>query len=288
MLTRMKERRSEARPEAGGKRYSRFLYITPEMARRWLELNSRNRNLSGAKASLIIRDWERHRPQEENASHQGIAFYASDGSLADGQHRLYACAKSGIPFWSEVTWNLPEEAAPTIDRHRPRSESDVISIAGLSDWIHRPELSLIKMIAAAHRKGTTGYSVEGLVEMGEAVKRPVVFALEAFKGKRRRHVVVSSVMAAVAIASEHVDKVRLLHFCEVLVSGVSESQDDAAAVRLRDQLITEQSRGGQTGRREVLLKTMRAIKAFDERDPLGRLVTPKEPIYRLPEIEKYL
>lgn len=279
-----KERREGPRPDH---MYSKLLFITPEMASRWLEKNTRNRNLSEARAVQIIRKWERKTPDKVKASHQGIGFY-SDGSLADGQHRLYACVKSGISFWSMVTWNVSEAAAEEIDQHRPRSEVDVIRIAGLSDWIGKTELSLIKMIASAHKKGTATYSVPILVEIGEAIKEPVLFAVEAFNGRKRKHVTVSPVLAAVAMASPYVEQVRLLEFCEVLITGVSESHEDAAAIRLRDQLISDESRGGQTARREILLKSMRAIKAFNDREELQRLYTPKEMIYRLPEIEEYL
>ncbi len=286
MNTQTKERRATDRP--ADHMYSKLVYITPEMAERWLELNTRNRNLSVGKVSEIIRDWEQHPPKQETASHQGIAFYKEDGALADGQTRLSACAKSRIPFWSMVTWNVPEKSAQYIDRHRSRSEADAIRIAGLSDWIGAKEVALIKMIVTSHRKGTESLPVESLVEMGEAIKEPVKFAMVAFGGRRLKHVTVNPVLAAVAIASVHVDQVRLLEFAEVLISGVSESTDDVAAIRLRDSLITEKSRPGQTARREILLKTMRAIKAFDRREKIQLLRAPKEMLYRLPAIEERL
>lgn len=282
------ERREVGRPESTNGMYSRMIFITKEMAGRFLELNTRNRNLSAGKVSEIIDDWERHTPTKERASHQGLAFYAKDGALADGQTRLMACWKSGIPFWSLVTWNVPEEAAPLIDRNRSRSEADVIRISGLSDWIGSTELSLIKMIVYAHRPGTQSYSVTALVEIGEAIKEPVRFAIEAFRGRRLTHITVSPVLAAVAMASPHVDQARLLEFAEVMITGISESHDDIAAIRLRDGLMQDGARPGQTARRETLLKTMRAIKAFCDREQLQRLKTPSEIIYSLPEIEEHL
>lgn len=257
--------------------------VTPNLAEEWLEHNTRTRRVSRAKVRQIRDDiehdnWDLH--------HQGIGFY-EDGVLADGQTRLTAIKEAGKPVPVMVTWGLPKEAGSSIDRHRPRSDADSIRIGGLAGWIGRDEVALIRMIASAHQKGTPTYSAKHLAELGEFLKGPVTFAMLVFS-TRKRHITTGPVMAAVAIASQHVDQYRLMEFVEVLLSGVPESKDDIAAIRLREQLIGMQGRGGQMARRETLLKTMRAIRAFVERGHIKRLKAPNEMIYTIPGIEEHL
>lgn len=257
--------------------------VTPQLAEQYLQHNTRNRNISKLKVKQLIDDIEHDR---WDLHHQGIGFY-EDGVLADGQTRLTAILAAGKAVPMMVTWNLPKEAGSSIDRHRPRSDADSIRIGGLSGWIGKDQVSLVKMIAAAHQKNTPTYSAKHLADLGEYIKHPVQFALMAFTS-RKRHITTSPVMAAVAIASTHVDPVRLVEFADVLVHGVPNTMDDVAAIRLREQLITEQGRGGQTARRETLHKTMRAIKAFVKKEQIRKLYTPHEMLYRIEGIEKYL
>lgn len=280
-----KERRIAARPLKEGQMDTSLVFITPKIAEEWLKLNTRNRNLTGNVAT-IAREWQERGPKPP--SHQGIAFYASDGALADGQTRLTACVKSGVPFWQMVTWGLPEEAASEIDRHRPRSDSDSIKIGRLSDWIGAKELSLIKMIANAHQSSPTKKSNVHLVEIGDFIRPHIEFTLAAFGNRREKHITVSPVLAAVAIAFSHEDEYRLLEFAEVLLSGMPESHDDVAAVRLRDGLLQQGAKTGQTAQKETLRRTMRAIKAFCERQHIKKLYTPSELIYRIEGLEELL
>lgn len=259
------------------------VHITPKLAAQYLKLNTRNRNLSKAKVAQFADDMAHDRWDE---THQGIGFY-KDGVLADGQTRLHAIVASNKAVNLLVTRGMPNEAGASIDKHRPRSDADSISISQLSNWIGKDQVSLVKMIASAHSRTNTTYSPKHLAELGDFLRRAVQFGLSAFTS-RKRHITTSPVMAAVAIASTHTDLVRLLEFVEVLVHGVPTDMDDVAAIRLREQLINQQGRGGQTARRETLLKTMRAIKAFEEREHIQKLYTPPEMIYRVEGIEDYL
>lgn len=269
---------------------TKVIEMTPQLAQQYLERNTRNRNISRLKVKQILDDIEHDR---WDLHHQGIGFY-EDGALADGQTRLTAIAESGKTVEIMVTWGLPSKSAASIDRHRPRSDADSIRISGLSNWIGKDEISLVKMIALAHQKGTPTYSAQHLADLGEFLKEPIEFAMRAFPSSKK-FITISPVMAAVAIASLHVDHDRLMEFAEVLVSGIPQTLDDVAAIRLRESLRGDHDDdkakkviAGQTARREVLLKTMRAIKAFVLREHLQKLYVPSEMIYRVPGIEVHL
>jgi|DEB0MinimDraft_6_1074348.scaffolds.fasta_scaffold00040_26 hypothetical protein len=55
-----------------------------------------------------------------------------DGKLIDGQHRLSAVLKTGVPMETIVVRNLPREAFNTLDFGKKRSAGDVLCTRGLS------------------------------------------------------------------------------------------------------------------------------------------------------------
>lgn len=57
-------------------------------------------------------------------------IFDRDGELADGQHRLAASARSGVPFQSVLVVGIDPSAFPTIDCGRARTLADVLGISG--------------------------------------------------------------------------------------------------------------------------------------------------------------
>ncbi len=73
-----------------------------------------------------------------------------NGDLVDGQHRLYACIKSGKSFDTYVVHGIEQKAFDTIDQGDPRTISDVFArhgyknyamLAGAARWVWAYELS---------------------------------------------------------------------------------------------------------------------------------------------------
>ena len=105
--------------------------ITAEIAKRWLEKNTNNRNVSDARVQTYAADmaagkWLFH--------HQGIAFDES-GALADGQHRLLAVVRAqeivkahvvSVPML--VTYGIHHDACATIDGQRVRTIGDQLKL----------------------------------------------------------------------------------------------------------------------------------------------------------------
>ena len=110
---------------------SQWINVTPDMAKRWLENNFRNRPLVSDVVHAYARDmvngvWV--------PTHQGVAFNDAD-ELIDGQHRLSAIVLSGVTVRMMVTFGLPSRiegremtTMDAVDRGRTRSVADQLTI----------------------------------------------------------------------------------------------------------------------------------------------------------------
>lgn len=103
--------------------------ITPSDAKRLLENNTLNRNINERLVSAMARDMA-------NGSwvFNGESIKISNtGRLLDGQHRLSACVRAGIPFETVVIEGLPESAMDTVDAGRKRTAGDVLKMHGYNN-----------------------------------------------------------------------------------------------------------------------------------------------------------
>lgn len=91
--------------------------------------NGRNRCLNEATVRLYA---DQMAAGNWNANGTTVKFSAED-SLLDGQHRLAACAKSGVPLKTLVVHGLQDDAIVTIDTGRARAFRDLLAIKDVSD-----------------------------------------------------------------------------------------------------------------------------------------------------------
>ena len=94
--------------------------ISPEMASSLLNKNKRNRaikpgNIEKFAAAMKAGEWD--------INGETIKI-SEEGNLLDGQNRLYACVKAGVPFDTWVVYNVPEEMMDTIDIGAARTPAD--------------------------------------------------------------------------------------------------------------------------------------------------------------------
>jgi hypothetical protein len=112
-------------PMPGPKPSASVVFISPEMASRWLERNTHNRKLRPSTVTRYARDmasgnWE--------LTGEAIKF-AADGTLLDGQHRLAAVIKAGATVPIYVVRGLAVEAQRVMDTGDKRSAAGVLQIA---------------------------------------------------------------------------------------------------------------------------------------------------------------
>lgn len=240
---------------------TRRVTITPAMAAEWLEGNTNNRNLSEQTVNLYTRAMLNG---EWRTTHQGIALY-EDCTVADGQHRLHAIVKSDTIQSMLVTFGVQREDAYGIDAHRPRSNLDIVRIGGEANWITSKMIPTLSTIY-----GTKKVSASEVIQLCEPIRDSLVFTDNLFV----KHVkgISAVVRAAVTLAHCHgADEYRLRQFVEVLNSGVVMGQQDFAALKLRDYLLTNPSRGGSSLNEERLNKTQNALIKFLRFEPMRAL-----------------
>jgi len=101
-------------------------WITPERAELWLIHNTHNRNVNETIVKRIARDIE-----NENFHLNGETIKISDdGTIIDGQHRLWAIVGAETGVWSVVVTGLPLSAQESVDRVKVRNISDALRMRG--------------------------------------------------------------------------------------------------------------------------------------------------------------
>lgn len=58
----------------------------------------------------------------------------SEGQLLDGQHRLLACIKAGVPFKTTIVTGMPIQAMDSIDQGKSRTNSDILKLHGIPNY----------------------------------------------------------------------------------------------------------------------------------------------------------
>lgn len=103
-----------------------FEVIDQGLAARYLESNTENRHISDLSVAAHERDM---REGEWGLINNGIGF-APDGTLVDGQHRLWAVFNSGVPIEVAVFRGIEKVDRARIDTNRVRTVNDELRIRG--------------------------------------------------------------------------------------------------------------------------------------------------------------
>lgn len=166
-----------------------MLEITPELAKEWMdrhrEVVASNRAANGGRArdnrpirwgddgvSGYARDI---RAGKWRVNGESIKI-AWDGTVPDGQHRLYAGIEAQVPFQSLVVTGVEPEAQDTIDIGIGRKLGDSLSIAG------EPNAAILASVARWSLRwlhGVRGGTSGGGIRAYKPTQREVLEYLEA-------------------------------------------------------------------------------------------------------------
>lgn len=259
--------------------------VTPSMAKEWLAVNHGNRNVTGPRVDLFVR---MIRDGKFCLTHQGVAFY-EDGDLADGQTRLTAIVKAGLPVWMFVTRGLQRSAIHAIDGGRPRTVRDVLHFLGMS--LSARHVAVVRTIWNQYhlerRDDATAWDnsavdTDTFATFAAAVHDAVAFAMPSTHAKGLSH---ASYVGAVASAWFTQDRGMLFRMKQLVASGAGADREEQAAIRLRDWLLTTHlSSSGVQGRQEIYKRSCTAIRAFLEGRPLAKLYCREDAAFPIPDL----
>jgi hypothetical protein len=257
--------------------------ITPKLAEKYLNLNTNNRPLRPGHAEKMVHDIKAGAWTECLAP---IIFY-DDGSLADGQHRLWAISESGETIRFKVYRNYPRPAGINIDTGVTRTPVDQARIHGID-----PELS--NAIAAVCRGVEDGdvarsdkqrSTSEMLVIIAKHREAAHWASKNGPKGKGMRNAAVLSAVARAYYVEK--EKERLLHFGTIMTKGFIETNEDSAAVAMRNYIIMRLQQkkplANATNWRDTFIKTQNAIYQFMRHKPLSMIKVVGDESYPLAE-----
>lgn len=253
--------------------------VTPSIAKALLSINDNNRGLNNNRVveyakSMKEGNWLLH--------HQGIAIY-DDMTLADGQHRLAAVCKAGVPVQMMVAVNIPKQSSLVIDSGQKRRLHQSIKISGEANWITEGVVSCTRLLLEVNNeieKGSSGchfVSHNDIINEASKYRSSLEFGL-SMKTKKKESAAVY-VLLPIGIASKYEDHERLNQFYSAFRDGLISSPDDKAAILLREFVLKSRSRFNGSVRKQVVKRVMRAIKAFCDRDQIGKLYQPEYYVY---------
>lgn len=115
------------RVERGRKEiFSETITITPDIARRLLEQNFSNRRINETTVRAIAHDIKAGHWQLNGES----LIVTADGELNDGQNRLTAIVRAGIPVQSVVVFGVTRKSRLTVDMGAARTAAQFLEMQG--------------------------------------------------------------------------------------------------------------------------------------------------------------
>ena len=212
--------------------------ITADKAQELLKKNHSNRgvsasNLNAIKNSLLRGEW---------ALNGEAIKIAEDGTILDGQHRLMACAETGIAFKTIIVWNVPKETQHTMDTGKSRTHADVLTLAG-----YKNALQLASATLAVIR--SEQYGLRAAIQTGSAypiTREQVLVRVEqepgmielANYGKKFSRIGLSGKIASLMFYTlSSINSDDAWHFFEKLRTGDSLERGNPI-LTLRNQLLT--------------------------------------------------
>jgi len=255
------------------------MVIDPDQALKWLEtVNTNNRKVSDVHVRRFSRDMTEGKWR---LKHEAIAF-DSDGTLIDGQHRLWAIVESGVSVETFVWHNVDPASMIVIGGGKTRSMADILNIAGENGDVGHHRLAALRAMLG----GFGNPPLLSSSETSEALRRhhdAIEFALAQLPTVvSARGVNTATTRAVVARSYYSVDHTTLKDFCRKLTTGIVTSADEGMVVLLRQHL--QENRGSSYSQRmQRYGKVQRALSAWLKGENPTRLYPASGEQFPLPE-----
>lgn len=252
----------------------RVLAVTPELARKWLAHNKRNRNVSDVAVARYRSDMI-----EGRWAFAGDPIrFDIDGNLIDGQHRLHALATcpeaTAIDFM--VITKLPTETQMVMDQGRRRTPGDQLGLIGVKDanvvgagarvFIAHESGLLFRDNKDMQRDITTSRIEEWVRDHMSLVEQA-----SSVPNYRMAHCPASVSYAAALLFVDHIGIEATIEFFRLLHAGTSEGHPINTLDRRLRRIKDNKTR---TSQRELLALFIQAMNAWLDGKTITRFQMP--------------
>jgi len=249
------------------------LTVTPELAREILDNHENYRQLSPKRVQMYADAMEQNR-----WSIAQPLIFSNEGTLIDGQNRLEAVIRCGIPQKFTVLTGIPQSSTSAIDGGQARTANQVLRH-------ERPDsLSVAQVIRAVKELPST----EGKASLNSEIPilwdkyQPYIYiGCEMTQSKHKgicKAVFRAAIVRALMCHPECEDKIRTL-VCETMSGIVKNSFNAGLLMRL---LLMPYDGGGVT-RTRLYLKCTRVIHAELQQTQLSKTPPATIDFFPLPE-----
>ncbi len=219
-----------------GKESAGFEIITPEMAKEYLTHNTQNRKLRASVVSKYVRDiindeWE--------CNGQSIVF-DEDNKLKDGQHRLTAIMKAGVPEKVLVARGVSRDCK-IYDRGLGRKAADVLKLEGYE--VNTRIIGAINLDLTFFKKviSPTDAEIENTyINNCDSLERSYKAASigSNFKNSKNINTSAGILTGAYMLMSGLLDEESLSRFARIVNTGITTKESEYAAITFRNDLIS--------------------------------------------------
>ncbi len=244
---------------------TKIVRVTPDLATQWLEKNTHNRPIK----DTAVKDYAADMKAKKWELNGSAIVFDWDGTLQDGQHRLWACIESDTPFMTNVTEGVDPKVFPTIDTGRKRTAADVL---GIADVVNRNAVAAAAAIVISYKKGTIKQNervshrdvlefVSANADLGEWVSR-----CKRAKGFSQSY---TTLLAAVLFLGSRKHPQRADDFLHKFQTG-EDLKTGSPVLALRNRLLTSKDK-----RKDRLALIIQAWNAFVKGRPLTKMQLPR-------------
>lgn len=239
--------------------------ITPERAALDLERNTHNRPINPRHVNKLAEEMK-----EGNWRLNGEPIiYAQDGRILDGQHRLAAALKAGIPFQTTVVYGVDEGVFPTIDVGLRRTGSHTLAMLGekqparLAAALRYVDLYLKG--DTEHKRRLSNSELQDALNKHPGVRDSLGYCLENYTT-----LMPVSLLAALHYLFALKDGPKANEFIYRLVSGLG-IDENSPIYLLRERLVKDASSKARVSEDYLAALTIKAFNAFTAGEKLKYL-----------------
>ncbi len=252
-----------------------IMTITPDLAREWTGLNIRNRPVRYTKVARFARDM---RAGKWVLNGESIKI-ATDGTIIDGQHRLYGCIQAETPFQTIVIRGLPPEVQDTVDTGSARSMADQFGLRGEVNSTLLAAVTRWSFRWLRGSRGRSGHDQEPthseMIALLEAEPRLREAAAWANNARQQKSVPVNGSVWGMAWLLFHgSDHLAAEVFLEKVLTG-EDCPAGHPALAFRNRMWAARAEGQRLNQNEQLGYLIMAWNAFKGDRSIGKLQPPR-------------